>query len=228
MRYLPVFLDLAGRRCIVLGGDGHASAKAHALVEAGAQVTVITASPCPEIEALAMDGRLTLRRRDYRTGDLAAARLAIDASGDDRINALSHDEAERERVLLNVLDRPERCGFIAPAIVRRDPLLIAISTSGESPWLAGALRARLERLLGEEWGPFVSLVGRTRRRLRREGVPVSDQEPVYRRLLASPVRRLLARGDVAEAERAAEAIAAEASLAPSPRGAPASVAARSR
>jgi siroheme synthase-like protein len=161
------------------------------------------------LEELAAAAPISVRRRDYRPGDLAGARLAIDATGDEAVNALSQEEADRERVLLNVVDVPERCGFIAPAIVRRDPLLVAISTSGESPWLAGALRARLERLFGEEWGPFVALVGRTRRRLRRAGVPVADQEPVYRRLIASPVRRLLAEGRAAEAEEAAEAIAAE-------------------
>ncbi|MDX6645870.1 MAG: precorrin-2 dehydrogenase [Miltoncostaeaceae bacterium] len=209
MRYLPVFLDLAGRRCVVLGGDRLAADKARQLFEAGGRVTVFAASPGPEMEELATAAPLALRRRDYRPGDLAGARVAIDASGDEAINALSHEEADRERVLLNVVDVPDRCGFIAPAVVRRDPLLIAISTSGESPWLAGALRARLERLLGEEWGPFVALVGRTRRRLRRAGVPVADQEPVYRRLMASPIRRLLSEGRAAEAELAAEAIAAE-------------------
>jgi uroporphyrin-III C-methyltransferase/precorrin-2 dehydrogenase/sirohydrochlorin ferrochelatase len=92
--------------------------------------------------------------------------------------------------------------------VRRDPLLIAISTEGESPFLASALRARLERWLGAEWGPFVSLVGGVRRRLREARVPLSKQTRVYRQLLNSDVRSLLARGRAAEANRLAEAIAA--------------------
>jgi siroheme synthase-like protein len=209
MRYLPVFLDLVGHHCVVLGGDRLAAEKARQLFEAGARVTVFAAAPGPELEELAAAAPITIRRRDYRPGDLAGARVAIDASGDEAVNALSQEEADRERVLLNVVDVPERCGFIAPAIVRRDPLLIAISTSGESPWLAGALRRRLERLLGEEWGPFCALVGRTRRRLRRAGLPVADQEPVYGRLMASPILRLLSEGRAAEAEETAEAIAAE-------------------
>ena len=148
MRYYPVFLDLADQLCIVLGDGKFAVEKAAALREAGANVRVISSS-------------------DYRPGALAGARLVVDASEDPEVNRQSWDEAERAGILINVVDRPAQCRFIAPAIVRRDPLLIAISTSGESPFLASMLRARLERWLGHEWGPFVALVGDVRRRLRK-------------------------------------------------------------
>src|SRR5260370_31151965 len=141
MRYYPVFLDLAGQTCSVLGDGKLALEKAAALCEAGALVRVI-----PSI--------------DYRQGDLGGARLAVDASEDPEINRLSWEEGEAAGILINVVDRPAQCRFIAPAIVRRDPLLVAISTSGESPYLASALRVRIERWLGREWGPFVALVGK--------------------------------------------------------------------
>jgi uroporphyrin-III C-methyltransferase/precorrin-2 dehydrogenase/sirohydrochlorin ferrochelatase len=188
MRYYPVFLDLAGQRCVVLGDGKFAAEKAASLREAGADVQVIA-------------------NRDYRPGALAGARLVVDASEDASINRQSWEEAEREGILINVVDRPEQCRFIAPAIVRRDPLLIAISTSGESPFLASALRARLERWLGREWGPFTALVGRIRRELRERSVPLANQTRVYKRLLASDVRALLRSGDVAAAQHAAAAIA---------------------
>jgi uroporphyrin-III C-methyltransferase/precorrin-2 dehydrogenase/sirohydrochlorin ferrochelatase len=132
----------------------------------------------------------------------------VDASEDPEINRQSWDEAEGAGILINVVDRPAQCRFIAPAIVRRDPLLIAISTEGESPFLASALRAQIERWLGAEWGPFVSLVGGVRRRLREARVPLSKQTRVYRQLLNSDVRALLARGRLADANRLAEGIAA--------------------
>src|SRR5207248_3382665 len=109
-------------------------------------------------------------------------------------------------ILINVVDRPSQCRFIAPAIVRRDPLLIAISTEGESPFLASSLRARLERWLGREWGPFTALVGRTRRELRERGVPIAEQTKIYKRLLASDIRKLLRGGNVTAAQHAAAAI----------------------
>ena len=187
MRYYPVFLDLANQQCVVLGDGKLAAEKAAGLREAGAVVRVIAS-------------------KDYRPGDLAGARLVFDASDDPAVNRESWAEAEAAGILINVVDRPAECRFIAPAIVRRDPLLIAISTEGESPFLASSLRARLERWLGREWGPFTALVGRTRRELRERCVPLAEQTKIYKRLLASDVRKMLRGGNVAAAHHAAAAI----------------------
>jgi uroporphyrin-III C-methyltransferase/precorrin-2 dehydrogenase/sirohydrochlorin ferrochelatase len=187
VRYYPVFLDLAEQPCIVLGDGKFAVEKVAALREAGASVRVIS-------------------NRDYRPGALTGARLVVDASEDPEINRLSWEEAEAAGILINVVDRPAQCRFIAPAIVRRDPLLIAISTSGESPYLASALRARIERWLGREWGPFVALVGNVRRQLRKRGVPIPEQTRVYRRIVNSDVRNLLRRGRPDDAAHLAVAI----------------------
>ncbi len=202
----PVTLQLRGRRCTVLGGGPLAVEKARGLVAAGARVTVVTATPDPALETLEAGGAIQLVARDYTPGDLTGSFLAIDASGDEEINRRSFAEAEESGVLMNVVDRPERCHFHAPALVRRGPLNVAISTGGESPFLAGALRARLERIVGEEWGPFTAMVGGVRRRLRRRGVPIEEQNRVYRRLLRSEVRDLLREGRDSEARYAAAAI----------------------
>jgi len=193
-RCYPVALQLEGRRCVVLGGGQPGAAKVLGLLEAGAAVTVVAAAVEAEVWLAAADGRLTLVERDYRPGDLAGAWLAIDATGSDEVNAACRREAAECGVLLNVLDRPALCDWIAPAVVRRGPLQVAVSTAGESPFLASALRRRLEQDLGEEWEPFVLLVGEIRRRLRLEGVPPAEQEEVYAALLRSDVRRLLREG----------------------------------
>ncbi|HEX7264513.1 MAG TPA: siroheme synthase CysG [Candidatus Dormibacteraeota bacterium] len=187
MRYYPVFLDLANQPCIVLGEGKFAIEKAASLREAGADVRVIAST-------------------DYKTGDLVGARLVVDASEDTEVNRRSWEEAEAAGILINVVDRPAQCRFIAPAIVRRDPLLIAISTSGESPYLASSLRARIERWLGKEWGPFVGLVGNVRRQLRERGVPIAEQTRIYRRIVNSDVRSLLRRGRADDAAHLAVAI----------------------
>jgi uroporphyrin-III C-methyltransferase / precorrin-2 dehydrogenase / sirohydrochlorin ferrochelatase len=184
VRYYPVFLDLTGQPCTVIGDKELAREKAAGLREAGAVVRVVPSA-------------------NYRTGMLAGARLVVDASDDPAINRLAWDECERAGILINVVDRPAQCRFIAPAIVRRDPVVIAISTSGESPFLASALRARIERWLGTEWGPFTALVGRIRRDLRARGMSIADQTRVYRRLLASDVRALLRAGKTEQAEQRA-------------------------
>lgn len=208
MGYYPVYLDLRGRRCVVVGGGETATAKVRGLLEAEAAVTVIAPELTPELDDLAEQGCIEVSRRPYREGDLRGAWLAIDATWDAAVNARTHAEAGRERVALNVVDRPRRCHFIAPAVVRRGRLQLAVSTAGESPFLAAALRARLERDYGPEWGEFTALIGRIRRRLRRRGVPWAEQSRVYRRLLGSNVLRLLAEGRRREAEWAAEVIAA--------------------
>jgi precorrin-2 dehydrogenase / sirohydrochlorin ferrochelatase len=148
--YYPVFLDLHDRRCVVLGETPLADEKALGLRASGATVVHL--------------------RRPFQAGDLAGAYLAIDASDDPAAQLEARAEADRERVLLNVADVTHQCDWIAPAIVKRGPLQIAISTSGESPFLARSLRERIETTIGEEWGPFTQLMGRMRRRLRRAGV----------------------------------------------------------
>ena len=195
MRYYPVFLDLVDQPCVVLGEGKFAKEKAASLREAGAVVRVIPA-------------------QEYRPGDLLGARLVVDASEDPDINRRSWKEAEEAGILINVVDRPAQCRFIAPAIVNRDPLLIAISTSGESPYLASALRARIERWLGREWGPFVALVGNVRRQLRARGMPITEQTRVYRRIVNSEVRNLLRRGRGDEAAHLAVAIGQAAAAGP--------------
>lgn len=190
MTYLPVFLDLRGRRCVVLGDGALADEKAATLRAAGATVDH--------------------RRRPFRGGDLRGAFLAIEASGDAAAQEAARREADRHRVLLNVVDVAAKCDWIAPAVVRRGPLQIAISTAGESPFLAATIRARLETLFSEEWGPFTQVVGTVRRRLRRRGVASDRQRTAYQRLLRSPVRHLLRDGRYRDAAAVAASIEDEA------------------
>ena len=187
-RYYPLFLDVEGERCLVVGAGRTADEKAEALERCGARVDRIEPT-------------------DYRPERLTGARVVVDCSGDDQVGQRIHADAEARGILVNVLDRTPWCRFIAPAVVDRHPLQVAISTGGESPFLAAALRRRLEALLPPEWGDFVALVGRVRRELRRQAVPLADQTTTYRRLLAGPVRSLLADGDH-ERAHAEEMIAA--------------------
>ncbi|GBD10998.1 Siroheme synthase [bacterium HR23] len=174
--YYPVFLDLRGRRCVLIGTGEEIERKAQGLMEAGAVLTVITPHPTPGLQALAGVGRIALLQRPYQEGDLRGAFLAISATTTDY--ALSHriaEEARREGVLLNVVDTPHLCTWIAPALLRRGALTVAISTQGLSPAVARFVRERLERLLPPEWGVFLDMVARLRREVRRRGVHPSPQ-----------------------------------------------------
>jgi uroporphyrin-III C-methyltransferase/precorrin-2 dehydrogenase/sirohydrochlorin ferrochelatase len=188
-----VALDLAGRRCVVLGGGEIAAQRVTGLLGAGAQVTVVADELVATLHAMAGRGDIAWTPRSYRAGDLRGAFLALNTSADLAIERRVREEAEADGVLLNTHDRPNACDFATPALVRRGRLQIAVSTSGDSPYVAAALRERLEHLIGEEWGPLLSLVGRVRRRLRRDRVPAVEQQRIYSRLMRPQVRALLRR-----------------------------------
>ena len=159
----PVALELAGRPCVVVGDDDTAEAKVEALLEAGAEVTVVGDEPCPVLRDLAAAGRIRLRRRPYRSGDLKGTFLAVSATGDRALNAAVHREAKARRVLLNSVDDPGHSDFAVPSILRRGDLVVAISTGGRAPALARRLRLQLEEQLGAEYGELVDLLADARR-----------------------------------------------------------------
>jgi siroheme synthase-like protein len=160
MRTHPVFLRLEGRRCVVVGGDATAATKARACLAAGATVTVVA----PEIAAdLAEHPAARHVARAYRPGDLAGALLAYATMRDPIVVRQLVDEAERERVILNVVDVPEACTFFAPAIAARGDLQLAVGTGGASPALAARLRTELAAHIGPEYEPFVAILGAVRR-----------------------------------------------------------------
>ena len=139
-RYYPAYLDLDGRRCVVIGAGEIAERKVTQLLASGADVMLVSPSATPELERLAESGELRWIRRAYVHGDLAGAVLAVAATDDEAVNRAVHAEAEREKTLLNVVDVPSLCGFIAPSVVERGPVTVAISTAGTSPALARKLR----------------------------------------------------------------------------------------
>jgi siroheme synthase-like protein len=158
----PVALELTGRRCVVVGDGDAAEAKVAALLEAGAVVTVVGDEPGPVLRDLETAGRIRLRRRPYRRGDLRGAFLAVAATDDRVVNASVHREATKRRVLLNAVDDPGHSHFAVPSVLRRGDLVVAVSTGGRAPALARKLRLDLEEQLGPEYGELVTLLAEAR------------------------------------------------------------------
>jgi precorrin-2 dehydrogenase/sirohydrochlorin ferrochelatase len=149
--YFPAFLDLRGRRCLVVGGGEIGERKTRALLECGARVTVVSLSFTSGLAALAEVGQIERRARTLRRVDLRACALVIAATGDPRADEATAALARRCRVLVNVVDRRGQCDFIMPSVLRRGELQIAVSTGGRSPALARDIRRRLEDLFGPEY-----------------------------------------------------------------------------
>jgi len=207
--YYPVYLDLWRKRCLVLGGNAAAADKARHLAEAGADVTVL--APDFTEDLIQMGGRREVRllARSFSEDDLDGVTLVVDASGDDPQGVRVAAAARRRRVLVNVLDRVPLCDFIAPAVVRRGPLQVAVSTAGRSPFMASHVRALLEQVLEAEHGELVEMVGALRDRLRAAGLSVQEQTRIYERVPGSGALELLRAGDREAARRAVEACSEE-------------------
>jgi len=171
----PVFLDLRGRSCLVIGSGPLAEEKVQGLTAAGAVVTH--------------------RQSGYEEGDLDGMVLAIVCGQPPEVADAVWLEAQRRNVLINTVDDLPRCGFLAPAVVRRGDLAVAISTNGKAPALAVRLRQRLEGELGEEYGRFLSLAGTVRAPLAARRPDFHERRELWYRLVDSDVLDLLRQGN---------------------------------
>ena len=162
MAYYPVYLNLVGRRCIVFGGGPVAEGKIPNLLDSGACVTVISPEATQGIQQAAQRGELEWQAREYKPGDLQGVFLGIAATNVRRVNREISREAEELGVILNVVDDPPLCTFIAPSIVRRGSVTLAISTGGSSPALARKLREELSADPVLEWADLAKVLSRAR------------------------------------------------------------------
>ena len=164
--YYAAFLDLRGRRCLVVGGGAVAERKVHGLLEAGARVRVVSPTLTKGLAALATAGLVEHRVRRFRRHDVRGCALVVAATGRAPVDDAAASAARRARALVNVVDRPASCDFILPSVLRRGDLQIAVSTGGRSPALAREIRRRLEQEIGEDYAALVARVGAARTRLR--------------------------------------------------------------
>ncbi len=183
MSFYPICLDLQGRTCIVVGGGRVAERKVTGLLSCKAKVAVISPELTDELQRQNNVGIIDWIAREYRAGDLARAFLVIAATDDEETQEQVYQEAVAANLLLNVADVPRRCNFILPATVRQGDLVIAVSTGGKSPALAGRLRMELEKKYGKEYRVLVDILGAIRPVILAAGLPQSDNEQLFKLLL---------------------------------------------
>jgi len=188
----PIFLEMAGRACVVIGGGAVAERKVAGLLEVGASVTIVGPSLSAPLEALAKAGEVRHVGRDYAPGDLAGYQFAFVATGDRKVNAAAAREGRERGVWINAADDPARCDFILPAVIRRGQLVVAVATGGTSPALTRAIREELETYFTEEYAALADIVAEVRRELRQRA-PAPDGA-AWRKALDADFRRLVADG----------------------------------
>jgi precorrin-2 dehydrogenase/sirohydrochlorin ferrochelatase len=187
MRYFPIQLDIRGRLCLVVGGGRVGTRKAKSLIACGGRVTVVSPTATAELRGLADAGVLTLLQREYGRDDLLGMFLVMGATDDETLNRRIRSEAEHQKVLCNIADRPEQCDFILPAVVQRGDLVVTVSTSGRSPALAKKLRQDLQVRFGDEYAVFLDLMGAIRKRLLAEAHAPEAHKPIFERLVHSDI-----------------------------------------
>jgi siroheme synthase-like protein len=164
-------VKLVGRKCLVVGAGKIAADKIEGLLIHGAQVEVVSPRAVRRIQQQARTGKILWQRRRFSPRDVDRALLVVAATDSSVINEAVFRACKARGVLCNAVDDPEHCDFFYPAVVRRGPLQIAISTNGQSPALAARLRRELEKQFGPEWSGWVEHVGRMRRKTLRDKVP---------------------------------------------------------
>jgi precorrin-2 dehydrogenase/sirohydrochlorin ferrochelatase len=198
MSYFPIFVEMKGRVALVIGGGAVAERKIATLLDAGAQVTVISPDITERIARWSKEGIIQVIARRYRRGDLAGYQIAFVAAADEQVAAEAHNEGRERGVWVNAADDPAHCDFILPSVLRRGELTVAVSSGGSSPALARTIREELEIHLSQEYEQLAKLAAEARVEVHRRSLNVSFE--TWHKALSGDVRQFLLRGDVARAK----------------------------
>jgi precorrin-2 dehydrogenase/sirohydrochlorin ferrochelatase len=162
LKYYPIFLDIRGKICVIVGGGEVAARKAERLLDCGAKVFIISPKLSPALAALKEKSLICHIAAAYSGDLIQGAALVIGATDDEKTNAKISSDARSKGIPVNIVDDPQKCDFILPSVVQRGDLAITIGTGGKSPALARHLREELEAKYGEEYKIFLNILGNLR------------------------------------------------------------------
>jgi uroporphyrin-III C-methyltransferase / precorrin-2 dehydrogenase / sirohydrochlorin ferrochelatase len=185
MQLFPLFLKLAGRKVLVVGGGPVAAAKVASLQETGAEIFVVAPEVQPALEDLATAGKISVARRSFDTADLGGAWLVV-AAATPEVNRGVAAAAESQRLFVLAVDDPPAASAYGAGALRRGGVTVAVSTDGRAPALAGLLREGLEAVLPEDIENWTATAESERARWRAGGVPMAERRP----LLLNALNRL--------------------------------------
>jgi len=218
MDYLPLFADLKGRPCLLVGGGEVAARKAALLERAGARLTVVAPELCPALAERVRSGAVAHRARPFQEGDLADAALVVAATDDPRVNAAVSRAARARGLWVNVVDDPAASTFVMPAIIDRSPIVVAVSSGGRAPVLARLLRARLEAWIPAGYGRLARLAGRFRQAVQARLPTLAARRRFWESVFEGPIAERVLAGDEDGAEAAMARLLEERAEAPESPG----------
>lgn len=182
--YYPAFINLSGKKCVVVGGGKVAERKVLSLLRSGANVAVISPAITNILKKYKEKGKIKHIERDYKNGDIKDAFLVIAATSDEATNIRVSRDAP---FLVNVVDRPDLANFIVPSVVSRGPMTIAISTSGASPAMAKEVRKELEILYGKDFGRFLAFLRQLRKKVLQDITDNKKREMLLKRVASKEI-----------------------------------------
>ena len=189
MKFYPVCLDISNKKCVVVGGGDVAERKVVRLLECGARVVLVGKTMTPGLREMKDGGNMEHVPADYREEHIEDAFLVIGATDRDDVNQRIYRDSRDRGILVNIVDEPARCNFIVPAVFHREDLLVAVSTGGKSPALAGRLRADMEKEYGPEYGILLDIMGNLRERIIARGGTSAENKRIFESVLDSDILR---------------------------------------
>jgi len=211
MKFLPVFFDIKGQPCTVIGGGDVAARKVAMLLHSGGKVTVVAPQLCAALKGQADKGVITYVQARFAAEHLNHAVIVIAATDDRAVNQHVSEIARAQRLPVNVVDDPEFCSFIMPSVIDRSPVIVAVSTGGASPVLARLLRARLETLIPASYGRLAVLAEKFRSQVKQHFSESRQRRIFWEKVFQGPIAEMVFAGREEQAISALEqAITAEA------------------
>lgn len=201
MDYLPIFLDLKNKPVLLVGGGAVALRKARLLCRAGAMVEVVAPDVDQALEELVGEHDGCIVIGSFKAADIKGKALVVAATDDEKINAEVSALCHARHVPVNVVDNPELCSFIMPSIVDRSPLMIAISSGGQSPVLARLLRSAIESMIPAAYGKLAEFVGRFRDAVKDKLGDERVRRHFWENIFEGPVGELVLAGKQQQAEQ---------------------------
>jgi uroporphyrin-III C-methyltransferase/precorrin-2 dehydrogenase/sirohydrochlorin ferrochelatase len=204
MEFLPLYHDVKGQPCLLVGGGDAALGKASLLIRAGAAVTVVAPDVIADLDDMLNSAGGLIHRRKFMIADLDAVTLVVAATDDRELNKEIAIAAQARRLPVNVVDQPAECSFIFPSIVDRSPVLVAVSSSGVLPMLTRLLRARLETLIPSTYGRFAEWLGGYRNLVKDKYPDLAQRRHFWDFLLDGPISELFLSGKEKQAQELIE------------------------
>ena len=201
MKYFPIFLNAKNIDAMIIGGGDVAARKIELLLKSTEKITIMSAELSPSVTALIAKHQLTWLAHQYQPGLLTNKNLVIAATDDTAVNESVYHEASGLKLLINVVDQPEFCSYITPAIIDRAPMIIALSSSGSAPILIRMLREQIEKVLPNNYGRLADFSFKFRDQVKASIKGIRNRRTFWENTLRGPIGQNILTGNTTSAEQ---------------------------